>query len=590
MALDRERRPTIDSRGIASAVAGVADAAGQLARSSRMPDLPDDLANGYRALGAVGSAIADAGGVLGALAIKRREAESIAQIAEAEAQVDMEEADFEKWKASNPDPSTWESEWTNRLGKIQGIAANEKLNAGARERLGLMMTRYGGASMARVSKEAASTTFARASSAIEASVASAIDKGNFEEARQRAQGGVAGGYFHEDRATRLMMAADEGERRSIQMQADTALKLGDIEGAKSLYDSPLFQPEEKANAIATIETGAARMQQASELSVLTRTKPDEALTKLNDPTAFVAIKPDEREEARDRAQRQIDYFGNEEARTAMESVDMLPPEKIKNTSIDQLGVDFKYASPYQKFLIEQRLAVKQGKLAMNDPATFESVLTRAMAYDPTNDKNGIGAVNMEIEHEQLFSGPMLERLNEEMTKRQKREPDTPTEATDIGPALASIEEAIAGGGLFPFERPVMVDGKQVFEAAEKDPKPIGYTEVPGRFWGSKKMPVFKNDGKPVPKMEPDKIGEEKNAAVKKAIRLTLQAEVEAGKLKDQSSIMARSIELWKQKGGKIAPKAATSPAGPNPLLPSLGDMPTPSSETDFNALLKKYGH
>lgn len=583
MALDRERRPTIDTRGIASAADGVASAAGQLANASRMPNLPDELANGYKALGPAGAAIMGAGGVLGALAIKRKEAESIAQVAEAEAQVDAEEADFESWKMQNPDPATWEGEWQTRLTKIQGMAADEKLNNGAREKLGLLMTRYSGKSSVRVARDASTMTFQRAASATAGSIAASVEKGDFETARAKLNEGVSGGYFYGEKEQKYNSAINEAERQTLQKQAENLLMMGQVEEAKSVFKSPLFSETDRTNEVLKIDKTVVKGNQQGEFIQLADKAPDEALAKIEDPASFHLIEPAERVRLKDFAERKLDEYGRQEADAAEVAIMDLPPEKIKDAAVDNLGVSFKYASPEQKAIIRNKLAVKQGKAAINDRATFERAWTEVSNYDPSTDPKGFKAVYMEQNYDALFTESMRDELKGIMDKKRKKEPNAPTEATDLGPAMALIQESALSGGLIPIERPVMVDGKQVFD----EPKKSGFVQTPGLIWGTNKKQIKENDGNPVPQTETDKVALARVSAVQGAIRKTLQSEVESGKLTDQDSILARSIELWKQKGGKIAP---TAPTGPNPLLPSLGDMPQPSESADLNALLKKYGY
>jgi hypothetical protein len=218
---------------------------------------------------------------------------------------------------------------------------------------------------------------------------------------------------------------------------------------------------------------------------------------------------------------------------------------------------------------------------VNDPAEFESALTAAMSFDPskyTDPRESVtAATQMEASFEARFDGPYLDNLKSELAKRRDRDPATPTAETDIGPAMQQLEDSIKQGGLFPLERPVMKDGKQIMQ----DPKKLGFVMKPGWLWGSSQTDVQENEGKPVPLTEPDTLAIEKAAAIQREIRRTLESEVKSGKLKDQTEITARMYDLSTLKGIKVKPVA------PNPLLPSLGGNNMDSAS--FDETLNKYG-
>jgi hypothetical protein len=87
-------------------------------------------------------------------------------------------------------------------------------------------------------------------------------------------------------------------------------------------------------------------------------------------------------------------------------------------------------------------------------------------------------------------------------------------------------------------------------------------------------------------VEIDPVAREKAAAAHREIRRTLESEVKAGLLKDQSSITARSIELYKMKGGKLAP---VQNIGPNPLLPPIQGERKDLTPDSLKETILKYG-
>ena len=178
--LDNQRRPTVDLSGISREV-------GNLAQAGKMPEMSaSDAAKPYEALGAVGRAVSQAGDAVGALAMKRVEAESDVQIAKADAEMQMRREDFENWKLqTNADPSTWDQEWTKRVGSMkQDIGGREDLHPGAKDAINLRLIRFEGMTRAQVAGDAAKQTFALAKSSFVGNIQDATetqDEGRFRE-------------------------------------------------------------------------------------------------------------------------------------------------------------------------------------------------------------------------------------------------------------------------------------------------------------------------------------------------------------------------------------------------------------------------
>lgn len=213
--LDRERRPTVDNRGIQQAT-------GDLAKAGKMPDVPMSLAENP-GLAAIGKALQQTGNVIGALAIKQREAETDIQVAGADSAMQAERAGFEEWKMGNPDPSAWKGEWERRLSGLQSkVLDDEKLHHGAREQIGLRMQRYAGHSTADVAMGAAKETFARAKSTFMASMDSATeaqDADGFQVALKTAE---EKGYIYPHEAQNAKERFIKvGDQKRKEAEADT---------------------------------------------------------------------------------------------------------------------------------------------------------------------------------------------------------------------------------------------------------------------------------------------------------------------------------------------------------------------------------
>ena len=211
--LDTQRRPTVNNGAVASAV-------GELANAQRQPGVPMELAK--NGLGAVGDALAQAGSVIGALAIKRKQAESDIQIAEADAAMTVKMSDFDRIKAENPNPAKWEPEFRKGFVEFrEGLLANEDLNDGAREAIKLRLVRFEGQALASVASQATTKTFALAQSATQANLdryTEAQDEAGFVQTLDH---GAKSGYLfpHQVEAAKQQFQR-EGERQTKQREAN----------------------------------------------------------------------------------------------------------------------------------------------------------------------------------------------------------------------------------------------------------------------------------------------------------------------------------------------------------------------------------
>ncbi len=587
--LDRERRPTIDTSEVQTGLRRVNDA-----NKAPLMD-PAVGAAPFEALGSIGRAIQHGGGVLGALAVKRQEAEADFQVAEFDKRLSLEMADFQAWKADKGNaPGEWEPEWTKRLTKLrQEFDGNAKLNTSARRQIGLKLIRWEGDSTASVAQDATKHTFSLAKSAMLSSAEEALQSGDFVRHGEIVRAAQQKGYLYPHEVTAEELRGKGEQIRAAKMRADAALEsvVPQIEEArKAIQESPMTE-DEKRLELSRIDNRHARQKERLDLFTLANDDPDRAIE-------LAEVKErDGKLSGIDRIEIQEAAFQTKAAnrKTAVTEYkerilmkDLPAADELKN---DQRLSDFDRYS---------LAAMATG--AVNDPKEFESALSQVMTFDPSqfsNEREAItAAVNLETSIEARFNGAALDALKRELTKRQGRKFDSETEATDLGPALKLIDEAVSEGGLGAVKRqavdketglPLMRDAKEV---QVLEPSTVAkswwmpWVRVPGPGRVAK---VEENSGNAVPVLEPDPVAMEKAAAVQRDIRRTLESEVKAGRLKDQAAITARAIELFKAKGGKMIP-APTSSAGPNPLLPSLDASPKDLSQEAFQETLKRNGY
>jgi hypothetical protein len=532
----------------------------------------------------IGKALGDVANVAMDIQQKARRANDVTNLTTASLRMNEAQMEFAEFQRKNPDESKWLDEWKSIETKLQSEIGNMPLTPDARAQLTNRFSTWSTNGTINVQAQAFKQAGVRMDAVGQMARQQAIDSGDVSIYESHINTAVESGLELpqvgrmkvEDvsRAAKQKRIADLNAQIPLLAQA---VKDGDksaIERLAEINDEKfaLGETSEQESSLynKVVINGAKAQQEVQDLMVLANDNPDVA--------AELAVEKErqgkitgqdrvniEREAYQSKAFKRRDAVNKYKERLALHDIPSAE-ELQQDTSL----TDFDRASI---------AALATG--SVNDPAEFESALTAAMSFDPVkyvDPREAItAATQMEASFEARFDGPYLDNLRAELAKRRDRDPALPTAETDIGPAMQQLEDSIKQGGLFPLERPVLQDGKPVMQ----DPKKIGFVTKPGWLWGESQTDVKENEGKPVPLTEPDKVAIEKAAAIQREIRRTIESEVKAGKLKDQSEITARMFDLATMKGIKV------KPAKPNPLMPAME-----SEKTDleaFNETLKKYG-
>jgi len=191
-AIDNVRRPRVDRRNEMQAL-------GQLGNAQRgaFANANAFAAEGL-ALAEIGKAVAQTGTVIGAVAIKKKEAETDIQISEAGSKMEDLRSDFEAWKLDNPDPAKWEGQWQTMSSSLRTqLQEREGLNRRASHEIGLRMTQFDAQQASHVQIGAAKETFKRAAGAFGVEIQKAIKSQNRTQFDALVQTGLAKGYFYE---------------------------------------------------------------------------------------------------------------------------------------------------------------------------------------------------------------------------------------------------------------------------------------------------------------------------------------------------------------------------------------------------------
>lgn len=365
--LDRNQRPTVDNRGVMAA-------AGAVAAASRNPQAPMSLAEPYGALASIGRAVAETGSIVGALALKQRQAETDVQIADADNVMLLAQGEFSDWKREHPDPTQWGAEWEKRLTAVgQRIDSNDSLHQAAREQIGLRLRRFVGVSTSRVKEDAATATFARARSSFVASLDRYTEAQDEEKFNETLNTNDQRGYLypHEVEAYRQKFK-EEGKRIKVQNERDafdasSSLAVADPQGWLDTNKKPWAGKEtlwQRVKNVADSRLGEMRSDGANDLinaiaagSVLTEGEIDQ----WNNP----ALTPSLRAQAKDYLRTRDDKAerADQEANGDRNFAELLPKVKDYNPGND----------PDRKQFFELRKEIKR-RVGSEDDGYLQQVL------------------------------------------------------------------------------------------------------------------------------------------------------------------------------------------------------------------------
>lgn len=532
----------------------------------------------------LGKALGNVGEMAMDIAEKAKRADDVTKLTEASMAMNKAQMDFATFQQQNPDEKQWLPKWQEIQTSLQQQFNAAEMTPEARLQLNDRLSDWSMRGTINTQANAFKQTGRRMDAVGQAAKQQAIDTGDTSLYEKNIQDRLNAKLILPEEAKQLSEEAKRlaVEKRVKDINAQISLLTQAVKnGDKSAIDELAqlnYELEDLgviSNKVAKLNEqviikGARSQQEVNDLMVVANDNPDAAAgIAVEKERAGIITGQDrvniEREAYQSKAFKRRDSVNKYKERIAMR--DIPSPDELKE---DTTLTDF-----------DRMAVIELASGNVNDPAEFESALTAAMSFDPskyTDPRESVtAATQMEASFEARFDGPYLDNLKSELAKRRDRDPAAPTAETDIGPAMQQLEDSIKQGGLFPLERPVMKDGKQVMQ----DPKKLGFVMKPGWLWGSSQTDVKENEGKPVPLTEPDTLAIEKAAAIQREIRRTLESEVKSEKLKDQSEITARMYDLSTLKGIKIKPVA------PNSLLPSLGGNNMDSAS--FEKTLNKYG-
>lgn len=226
------------------------------------PQMPTDFGQREAAGGAaIGQAIGQAGQYLAGIGEQIQRAKNIADITEAETQMDEAFAAYQDEMANNPDEASWATNWGEQLKGLETqIIGNPKLSPAARDELSNRFMRFQGQSKISIATAARKQSIMRAKDAIDLRITRGIENQDPEDIGAALSEGVAAGLFFEGEAEARRLGAEKQIERNQKIEeADAQSALFESYYA-SLQDAPEFvldQITEKSGDAFTVEMDAA---------------------------------------------------------------------------------------------------------------------------------------------------------------------------------------------------------------------------------------------------------------------------------------------------------------------------------------------
>lgn len=560
--LDRERRPTLDTRPVQQGLR-------EFNQANRMPLTdPRAMAAPYDALGSVGKAVMQTGSIFGALAQKKQDSTDRRLINTAQMAMEDAKAQFGLFQEQNPNkPETWSAEAQRLAGEtLKPFLEMKEMSGTAKADLKLMAGSWQKRFTISAETESTKANFGLTQKSYVNRANRAFLSGNIAAGDAALNEAVGGGYLALPEADGMKIAggltAVSEQVKQLRAESTRLVAAGQVDAARKLW-TEVDAPEDDAakasfqiqrtDALTDIDYRHAVNAESQQLSLLAETDPTEGLKQLEDVAKFTHLSPPARAEAIGKMKLAREVSAQDEVTQAKRAIDKLTPDQLKDAKLETLGLDMKQATPWHRKLIEA--AIEDKRSTVDFESRFSALWAAAGEFQLSGDvdADAIAAARLETMATTLkpaYRDRVLKRLDD----AQKQSGTAPVTGAAIAEAtkMAFRENAF---GMLP--------------NVVREPKVVGQTPVEkdaGWFWFDKGGDdVKENDGKPVIVETADPVA--LAATNEKLKRATDQLEREAKlpKNKDWTTDDARNRmwELMLKEGAKIDQGPAL---GPNPLL------------------------
>ncbi|SKB08726.1 hypothetical protein SAMN02745166_05009 [Prosthecobacter debontii] len=558
---DRERRPTVDTRGVQQAMLRYNEA-------SKMPLMdPAVGAAPYEALGSVGRALTHTGDMLVTLAIKKQEGTDKRLIHTAQSAMDQATTDFQVWQAQNPNsPEQWPTEAQRRAQEtIQPYLEMKELSSSGKADLQLISQAWSKQFLGGVDLAATKQTFGLTKQSYLNRSRSAFAKGDRVSGNASLNEAVSGGYLAQPEAEAYrmdgQMQATMVQLEQLQAESDRLLAMQDVKGAKKLWEeapipTDLTQPKfetARKSALTDIDYRHAVAEDLRAVSFLADTDPVQGIAQLQDPQQFTYLDPAVRADELSKMRVAREAAAQDEMVAAKRAIDLLPADKLASATVESLGVTMKQATPWHRAMIADSLKAKQGSVNYEERSLQLLAAAGSFASSGNPDLDLMAAARIELAAASL---PQADR-----DKVMQRLKDAQAGTADL--AITGL--AIADATRYALEENAFAQVVRLKEGQSGE-KTLQEQSLFGIDW---LWPDKEIDAVPIREIDPEaqklSVGKLKTAIQR------LEQEARSLKGKDWTTDEARTrmMEIMVDLGAKIPPRPA-----PTPLLPSLDAQPT----------------
>lgn len=470
-----------------------------------------DLARSQAQQGAaIGGAIAQAGGMLEQIALKRLEAKNYADMAEAETEAQGAMAKHLEWRMRNPNPETWAANFEETFAKTRSAIEGRGFAPLVREKLKISLDSLAMKGRIDVGLAATKTEIDRSVSAASAKFSMGVDSGNMET-------------------------------------VDAALAdFGTLTGAP-----PEVLQEKRAVAMKQIE-GKADKKRFDDLLLFIDNDPREgaALIEAHNRTRpFSSAEMLDLQRATETSTNRKRGADNGAVKALWKAGQVKTPEDLEA---------FPYLSDEDRLDWKEQLT----KPVLNDSAEYERTLGRIARYKAADDPTGQGIAELRTTILKRFDTGYEETLKEKLDAKIK--PTAQDLPNDV--ARAWLDEQVFdknGLGAWKMEKKDEA-GKPVLKKRE-----ASYSQsIEDGWFSAPKTVTTKREDVFEPEMVEDPVKKAALAEKVKAIMAEVDRATKAGEVKTTGEAKALMLKLYVKAGGALPAEAP----GPDASLFPEGSM------------------
>ena len=380
-ALDNLRRPRVSADNVVSGMRQL----GQAVKADTVD--PSSFERSAGALGAIGEAVMRAGGVGLALVDKHKEAKERKALLEIDLAKDIANASIAAFKDKNPNnTAAWVKE-TDRVTSelLSRWKDDERLGKAAKEELALKLNTWRKVSMIGAETDMVKADFASVKQGYLTRGNDLRRMGRVEEAKALEPGmknsGVFEPYELEHESTLNLMASADEAVKQLNAESARLASMGDYAGAKALIGGAQKPEAMNEGQWQSSKEGALRgldkQQQQQDANMLLNDDPKLLQEMLAMPGKFDAYSPQERSDLKAKADSARERAAQMQVQDAKRALDLLPTDKLKDAKSDALGVEVDQLTPWHRQLVEQDIAIRQGKASLDDDAA-DRVVRRSL--------------------------------------------------------------------------------------------------------------------------------------------------------------------------------------------------------------------